>query len=506
MSCEPGTPSVSATELAICAQGLSKHYEIYDRPSLRLRQFIWPRLQRWFGRPVRQYYRKFQALHAVDIQVRKGQTVGIIGRNGSGKSTLLQIICGTLHPSAGQVQVQGRVAALLELGSGFNPEFTGRENVYFNASILGQDEAVTRSKFADIEAFADIGDFIDQPVKTYSSGMLVRLAFAVIAHVDADILVIDEALAVGDAFFTQKCMRFLRNFMRTGTVLFVSHDLGAVKNLCTHAVWIDRGLMRYSGDARTACDLYMEELFGHASAAQAAEDEQARPAVQDGLQSVEDNHAFRPEDRALNASINIASTGAELPQLRPWQGPIAQPDVRAQLIDRSVLRNDIRVFDFDPQAPGFQSGHAHITDVRLCNVQGQPLAFIVGGETVALYVRAQVHQQLHSPIVGFYIKDRLGQNLFGDNTWLSYCDAPPTVPAGHELLARFVFAMPRLHVGDYTITVALAQGSQTTFVQHHWIHDALQFSSHTSSVAGGLLGLPMQEIALDIAPPIRCSL
>lgn len=485
MSCET---AVSATEeLAICAQGLSKHYEIYDRPSLRLRQFIWPRLQRWLGRPVRQYYRKFQALEGVDIQVRKGQTVGIIGRNGSGKSTLLQIICGTLHPSAGQVRVQGRVAALLELGSGFNPEFTGRENVYFNASILGQDESVTRARFADIEAFADIGDFIDQPVKTYSSGMLVRLAFAVIAHVDADILVIDEALAVGDAFFTQKCMRFLRNFMRTGTVLFVSHDLGAVKNLCTHAVWIDRGRLRYSGDARTACDLYMEELFGQACQPQVEVDE---PAAAPAVASC-----------ASRSGGEQAAAGVSVPTLRPWQGPMAQQDVRAELLDRSVLRNDIRVFDFDPQAPGFQSGRAHITDVRLCNLQGRPLAFIVGGEMVALHVRARVHEDLHSPIVGFYVKDRLGQNLFGDNTWLSYCDEPPTVPAGHELLARFVFAMPRLHVGDYTITVALAQGTQTSFVQHHWIHDALQFSSHTSCVAGGLLGLPMQEIALDIGPP-----
>lgn len=482
---------------AIDARGLSKHYEIYDRPSLRLRQFIWPRLQRWLQRPVRQYYRKFQALQEIDIQVRKGQTVGIIGRNGSGKSTLLQIICGTLHPSAGQVQVQGRVAALLELGSGFNPEFTGRENVYFNASILGQDESVTRAKFADIEAFADIGDFIDQPVKTYSSGMLVRLAFAVIAHVDADILVIDEALAVGDAFFTQKCMRFLRNFMRTGTVLFVSHDLGAVKNLCTHAVWIDRGCVRYSGDARTACDLYLEELFGQAP-------EPLPQAVSPAPLSPLPQPEPEPERSATATAATVAAT-ENFPALRPWQGPAMPVDVRAQLLDRSVLRNDIHVFDFDPDAPGFSSGKARITQVSLCNLQGQPLAFIVGGEVVALQIRAQAYESLESPIVGFYIKDRLGQNLFGDNTWLSYCDAPPTVPAGHELFARFVFTMPRLHVGEYSMTVALAQGSQEVFVQHHWIHDALQFASHTSSVAGGLLGLPMQEIALDIGPPFHTT-
>lgn len=478
MFCE--TQRFDESNLAIDAQGLSKHYEIYDRPGLRLRQFVWPRIQKTLGRPVRQYYRKFQALEGVDIRVPQGQTVGIIGRNGSGKSTLLQIICGTLHPSAGQVRVQGRVAALLELGSGFNPEFTGRENVYFNASVLGQEETITRSKFADIEAFADIGEFIDQPVKTYSSGMLVRLAFAVIAHVDADILVIDEALAVGDAFFTQKCMRFLRDFMRSGTVLFVSHDLGAVKNLCTHALWIDRGRLRYSGDARTACDLYMEELFGQANPVQTAPAAAAQQPVQGESKAATENEACA--------------------NLRPWQGSAAHKDVRAELLDRSVLRNDIRIFDFDPGAAGFQSGQAHIVNVQLCNLEGQPLAFIVGGEVVALHVRASAQETLHSPIVGFYVKDRLGQNLFGDNTWLSYCDAPPTVPAGHELLARFVFAMPRLHIGDYTITVALAQGTQTSFIQHHWIHDALQFSSHTSSVAGGLVGLPMQEISLDIAP------
>ena len=226
MSYEPQALN-SDNDTVIQVQGLQKCFQIYNSPGQRLRQFLQPRVQRWLGRNVQRYYREFWALRDVSFEIRKGQTVGIIGRNGSGKSTLLQMICGTLHPTAGHVEVRGRVAALLELGSGFNPEFTGRENVFFNAGVLGQSEERTREKFADIEAFADIGEFMDQPVKTYSSGMLVRLAFAVIAHVDADILVIDEALAVGDAFFTQKCMRFLRSFMQQGTVLFVSHDTAA---------------------------------------------------------------------------------------------------------------------------------------------------------------------------------------------------------------------------------------------------------------------------------------
>lgn len=197
--------------VAICIDGVSKYFEIYEKPAHRLLQMIF--------RGHRQYYRPFWALHDISFEVKRGECVGIIGRNGAGKSTLLQIITGTLTPSAGKVHIKGRVAALLELGSGFNPEFTGRENVYLNASILGLTNKEIDARYDDIVAFADIGEFIDQPIKSYSSGMVVRLAFAVVAHVDADVLIVDEALSVGDAFFTQKCMRFLRRFMKDNTVL-----------------------------------------------------------------------------------------------------------------------------------------------------------------------------------------------------------------------------------------------------------------------------------------------
>ena len=208
-----------SSEIAIRVTNLSKCYQIYENPRDRLKQFVVPRVKHAFGRQSCNYYREFWALRDVSFEVKRGETVGIIGRNGSGKSTLLQMICGTLTPTNGTVETSGRVAALLELGSGFNPEFTGRENVYMNGAVLGLSKEEIDARFNDIAEFADIGDFIEQPVKTYSSGMMVRLAFAVIAHVDADILVIDEALAVGDTFFTQKCMRFLRNFMKTRTVL-----------------------------------------------------------------------------------------------------------------------------------------------------------------------------------------------------------------------------------------------------------------------------------------------
>src|SRR5690606_10580997 len=232
------------SDVAISVRNVGKTFRLYKRPQDRL-------LER-FSR--KRLFREFHALTDIDFEVQKGETVGIIGRNGSGKSTLLQLICGTLTPSIGEITVNGRVAALLELGAGFNPEFTGRENVFLNATILGLTHEEIEARLDDIFAFADIGDFIDQPVKTYSSGMYVRLAFAVIAHVDADVLIIDEALAVGDALFTQKCMRFLRRFREHGTILFVSHDSHAVTNLCERAVWLRDGHIRRVGKiGRASC-------------------------------------------------------------------------------------------------------------------------------------------------------------------------------------------------------------------------------------------------------------
>ena len=182
--------------------------------------------------------------------MRRGETLGVIGRNGAGKSTFLQLVCGTLRPSAGTVTVNGRVAAMLELGSGFNPLFTGRENVMLGAAVLGLSAGEIKARFAKIEAFADIGRFIDEPVRFYSSGMFARLAFAVCAHVDADILIVDEILAVGDTAFQQKCMRFLHRFRQQGTLLFVSHDSQAVVRLCDKVLWLDHGEVRDYGDAR----------------------------------------------------------------------------------------------------------------------------------------------------------------------------------------------------------------------------------------------------------------
>ncbi|SDA21860.1 lipopolysaccharide transport system ATP-binding protein [Nitrosospira sp. Nsp18] len=249
------------SDIAIRVQNLSKCYQIYDTPRDRLKQFIAPRLQRLARRPPKQYFREFWALKDVSFEVKKGETVGIIGRNGSGKSTLLQIICGTLAPTGGSVETMGRIAALLELGSGFNPEFTGRENIYMNGTILGLNKEEIDTRFDDIVAFADIGEFIAQPVKTYSSGMFVRLAFAVNIMSQPQIMVVDEALAVGDMSFQAKCTTALKRIQENGTtVLFVSHDIGSVKNLCSRGIYLERGKVFAIGPAGDIAEYYVRAM------------------------------------------------------------------------------------------------------------------------------------------------------------------------------------------------------------------------------------------------------
>ncbi len=249
---------MSSNDIAISVQGLGKCYQIYNAPRDRLKQFILPRLQRLVKRPQRHYFREFWALKNVTFDIKKGESVGIIGRNGSGKSTLLQVIAGTLSPTGGDVLVNGRIAALLELGSGFNAEFTGRENVFMNASVLGLSQEEIASRFQEIADFANIGDFIEQPVKTYSSGMLVRLAFAVSVCVQPDILIIDEALAVGDMAFQFKCLERLKQLIESGTtLLFVSHDISLVRSFCDLTLLLDQGLPVAFGPSLEVTETYL---------------------------------------------------------------------------------------------------------------------------------------------------------------------------------------------------------------------------------------------------------
>lgn len=252
---------MSSNDIAISVSNLSKCYQIYNNPRDRLKQFVLPSLRNIFMRSPIKYFDEFWALKDVSFEVKKGETVGIIGSNGSGKSTLLQIICGTLSLTSGSVESYGRIAALLELGSGFNPEFTGRENVYLNGTILGLTRDEIDRRIDDIFAFADIGGFVDQPVKTYSSGMFIRLAFATQAYVDPEILIVDEALAVGDSYFVHKCMNRFHQMQKRGTtILLVSHDATAIKTLCNRAIWLDEGSTVSIGMSSIVVDQYLSAV------------------------------------------------------------------------------------------------------------------------------------------------------------------------------------------------------------------------------------------------------
>lgn len=446
-------------DAVISANKLSKCYQMYAQPQDRLKQALW--------RGRKRFYKEFWALREASFKVEKGETVGIIGRNGSGKSTLLQMICGTLASTTGSIEVHGRVAALLELGAGFNPEFTGRENVYMNAALMGLSRGVVEKRIDDILGFAGIGDFIDQPVKTYSSGMYVRLAFAVIAHVDADILIIDEALAVGDGFFTQKCMRYLRQFKEKGTILFVSHDVGAVLNLCDRAIWLEGGVIKTVGAAKEVCEAYLASLH-----------EQQRKELGVAEFSNNDSVGIFNADQVVNKHRAPAK------------------DQRLDYINHSRFRNDMEIFSFAADKKGFGVGGAKVQHVEIRGQGGEILAWVVGGSPVVLVVQVAVLHELSRPIVGFFVKDKLGQLLFGDNTYLSYVSEPVSCGAGMVIEASFHFMMPILPSGEYSIDVAVADGTQNDHVQHHWLHDALMFRAHTSSVSTGLLGIPMQQIGL----------
>jgi len=441
------------SDIVISVRNVTKIYALYDDPMDRLKESLHPLR--------RKYHRDFYALKDICFEVRKGETVGIIGKNGSGKSTLLKILTGVLTPSSGQVVTRGRVLALLELGAGFNPEMTGIENIYFNGTLLGASRAALDDRLNAILDFADIGEFVYQPVKTYSSGMVVRLAFAVIANMDAEILIVDEALAVGDVFFVQKCMRFLRRFIETGTLVFVSHDLSAVLSLCSRAIWLNEGMIQADGTPKAISEAYLSALYeaqqGASSAVSGSAAEEGGPAI-----AVEE---YR--------------------------------DMRQDFINSTSCRNDIELFHFDEKADSFGKGGASINSVSLVDLHGIPLSWIVGGEMVRLVVRCRAQRNLHGPIVGFFVKDRLGQNLFGENTFSFNRMAPLRVSPEQEIVASFEFRMPILPPGDYSITVSIAEGTQEDHVQHQWMHDALLFKSHSSSVSAGIVGVPMRRIRIE---------
>lgn len=475
--------------VAIRVDGLSKAYRIWKDPASRLKyplmklvagglpSFLRPAYLRSPMSETSPYYRDFYALRNLNFEVRKGEAIGIIGRNGSGKSTLLQAIAGTLSPTSGSVYTSGRIAALLELGSGFNPEFTGRENVFLYGSILGLQEREMEVIFDDIASFADIGDFMDQPIKTYSSGMSLRLAFAVIVHIRADILIIDEALAVGDVFFVQKCMRWIRKFREEGTLLFVTHNATEVNALCDRAIWLKDGVVEQIGVAKEVTSNYIAHYHEAAAGAPAKGVAKALASAVSEAGDLEQDH------------------GQGRGQARPkWA-----VDQRLPWLNATQFRNDITPQCFDPDKDSYGAGSARIVEVVFADADsGAVISNIVGGEKVSLRIVAEALEDLDQPILGFYLKDRLGQYLFGDNTYLSNLDKQIFVPRGGRIAAEFVFYMPLLPKGRYVVSPAIATGSQEQHVQQHWIHEALVIESMNSISHMGLVAIPMWDVKTEL--------
>ncbi len=452
-----GTSNAAAIEV----RELSKCYRIYDRPLDRLKQSL---------NRKKVYYHDFWALKDISFEIEPGASLGIVGRNGSGKSTLLQLLCRTLTPTSGQIKIVGRIAALLELGSGFNPEFSGIDNIFLNASLHGISRKQTEERLDSILAFADIGEFVNQPIKTYSSGMVVRLAFSVIAHVDADILVIDEALAVGDVFFTQKCSRFLKAFREQGTLLFVSHDMEAVKALCDRALLLDRGRLRLLGPTKLVAETYFAEAHGDESPPDAGEVETAA--------CEQSEETYQP---------------AAWKERQPWY------DFRQQALGDDRFGSLVHISSFHEalhQSARFgDNNEVEITCVELIDPRsGLSINGFIGGYSYYLHITCRCKCDMPQPDVGFCLNDRTGQVLFGDNT--SLMSERGHWRAEQDYIVCFYFDFPLLRVGEYTITAAVQEHGRAKPHIITWIHDALLVYTSKSSIGIGLSGVPMRAISV----------
>ncbi len=394
-------------------RSVSKAYPVYRHPGDRLKELL------TLGRVS--FHENFWALRDVSFDVRRGETFCILGENGSGKSTLLQIVAGILEPTSGQAAVHGRIAALLELGAGFNPEFSGRDNVYLNAAILGFSRAEIDRRFPLIEQFAEIGGFIGQPVKTYSSGMLVRLAFSVAIHVDPEILLVDEALAVGDVYFRQRCMRRIHDLRAQGvTILFVSHATADVKALGDRALWLDAGRVREIGAPGEVVSHYLAAMLEKDSA---YERHRARP------------HAAAPRPPA--------------PQLAP------------EIVDR-IPNIDHR----------FGDGRAEVLGIAVLDEHGAPLGALEPSQPIIVRISVRAHQDIQQPIAGFMMRNHLGQDFAGTNTTREGEPLPP-MRAGDVFTVDFHIDLPALYPSAFSFSPAIADGALERYAMCDWIDNAI---------------------------------
>ena len=424
-------PNNTQDDIAISVQGLSKAYRIWRDPSARLKAPIWETIGSIVPKALRpkalknrlshegksRYYTDFFALDHLNIEIKKGEAVGIIGRNGSGKSTLLQMIAGTLTPTTGEIQVNGRVAALLELGSGFDPDFTGRENIFLNGSLLGLSRTDIQSKMNSILEFADIGEFIDQPVKTYSSGMAVRLAFAVQVQVSPDILIVDEALSVGDAFFQHRCFRKIEELMSLGmTLLFVSHDSTTMRKVCQKCLLLDKGYPLIYSETQEVLNEYTEIL---------------------------DKHLF-----AEKKNINTTKARAKL---------------KNESSDKIEAINSISNID---KRRG--EGYAQIIGIAVFNQDGQPASIFETGSPFEVRMTIQANELVKIPLIGINLYDKIGNEIIATNTEYEKYEIE-ALEKGKKLTISFYLTPPPIAPGIYSIDAAVNDGTQSAHKLCDWI-------------------------------------
>jgi ABC-type polysaccharide/polyol phosphate transport system ATPase subunit len=428
---------------AVEFQGVSKSYAIYDAPGNRLTELLsFNRLKR---------HRDFPALCDVSFTARRGETFCIVGENGSGKSTLLQMVAGILHPSSGTIAVNGRVSALLELGAGFNPEFSGRDNVYLNGSILGLTTRQIEQRYHAIETFAEIGEFINQPVKTYSSGMVVRLAFAVAINVDPEILLVDEALAVGDIYFRQRCMRKVQELRLRGvTILYVTHATSDVKAIGDRALWLDHGRVVELGDP------------GHVIAKYTAA-------------MTEKDSAYR----LLRADTEAA---------QPLRGVAAAPG-SFEIVD-SIPNIDHRHGD----------GRAEVIGIAVLDEDGQRVNMLEPCSTICVRVSARAKEELPMPIVGFMLRNQLGMDFAGTNTAREGLRLAP-LRAGEIVTVDFSVDLPELYPASFSFSPAIADGTLQEYRMCDWIDNALALEmSRSAQGTYGYIHLPCR---LEVNPRVK---
>jgi lipopolysaccharide transport system ATP-binding protein len=430
---------MSSDSPAIQVENLSKCYQIYERPSDRLKSFIMPRVRRLAGQPLKAYCREFWALRGVSFDVGRGETVGILGRNGAGKSTLLQLICGTLSPTNGSVVTRGRVAALLELGSGFNPDFTGRDNVYMNAALLGLTREETDARYDAIVDFADIGSFVDQPVKTYSSGMMVRLAFAVQAQVEPDILIVDEALAVGDAKFQARCFERLRQLKDNGTsILLVTHSTEQIVTHCSRAILLSDGGVLDSGEPRRVANRYLDLLFGR-------------------------EHTVRL------APSSEKSKAADL-QTAHAAFPLSSSE------DKFALHPA-----YNPHEYRWGDGSASILDFYLAADETLYPSVISSGQLIRLGVSLRFQNDLVRPILGVTVKTKEGVTVYGANSETLDAQELKALGQSATVVAVEMTFTCRLAQGDYFISLGIATREGEEIVPHDRRYDSIHL--HVGPVA-----------------------